>query len=426
MWRLSPRRKPLIVRGARQVGKTWIINEFGSSDFRRAHYLAFDRTPSAGSAFTQGKGPEDTLKSLSLLLGADIDPAHDLLILDEIQECPRALTSLKHFAEEIPQLPICCAGSHIGLTLSDASFPVGKVDILDMYPMGFEEFLLAVNPRAAEVLSSFSGDTIIPDAVHELLWSEARNYFVTGGMPEAVQCYVDMRDRPAEAFRKVRDIHRALIEGYRSDFAKHAGKQNAHHISLIFDNVPRQMASVVDGSVQRYRFRGVIPNRSKFAQSEGPIEWLAKAGLVYRVYPVDNAALPLQAFRKHNLFKLYLFDVGLLASMLEIPPQAIVMQDYGSYKGYMAECFVAQELKAAGETSLYSWQRRTSEIEFLLVRNGRVVPVEVKSGARARSRSLEMFCNRYSPPMKVKVTARNLDRRSEAYHNYPLYLAGKL
>lgn len=425
-WRGKTHRKPLLVRGARQVGKTWIIKEFGRLDFRKFHYLAFDRRPEAGALFSQGLGVSELLKGLALLFGVDIEPAHDLLILDEIQESPAALSALKQLAEELPQLPVCCAGSHVGLALSESSFPVGKVEMLDMYPMTFEEFLLATNARAAEVLSSFSEETTIPDVVHQILWAETRNYLVTGGMPEAVQRYVELRDRPAEAFRGVREVHRTLVEGYRSDFAKHAGKQNAHHISLIFGNIPQQMSSVVDGSVQRYRFKGVVPGRSKFAQFEGPIEWLVEAGLAYKVFPVTSATIPLSAFSKNNLFKLYLFDVGLLSSMLEIPPQSIVMQDYGSYKGFVAECLVAQELRAAGETSLFSWHGRTSEIEFLVVRDGQVVPVEVKSGARARSHSLVAFCSKYSPSMKIKVTARNLDRRSGAYHNYPLYLAGKL
>lgn len=169
-----------------------------------------------------------------------------------------------------------------------------------------------------------------------------------------------------------------------------------------------------------------MPGKSRFAQLEGPIEWLVRAGLVYKVVPVSSAAIPLGAYRKTSMFKLHLFDIGLLAAMLDIPPQSLVTQDYGSYKGFMAECFVGQELRAAGEGPLYAWQGRTSEIEFLLVRNGGVIPVEVKSGTRARSHSLIAFCQKHDPSLKVKLTARNFDRRSEGYHNYPLYLASRL
>ena len=249
---------------------------------------------------------------------------------------------------------------------------------------------------------------------------------VTGGLPEAVDGYRSLSANLPDALQEVRRIQRALLVGFQSDFAKHAGKVNAVHINRVLESVPIQMSRVMDGSVSRFRFRGVIPNQSKFAQLDGPIDWLTKAGLVLKVHVVDQAALPLRAYARDNLFKLYLFDVGLLGCMLDLPFESILNQDYGSYKGYYAENLVAQEFTAAGAGPLYSWCGRQSEIEFVRVFGNAVVPVEVKSGVRARSRSLGAYSEKYAPSLMIKITARNLDRTRSDCHNYPLYLAGRL
>lgn len=425
-WKVRAHRKPLLLQGARQVGKTWVLKEFGKTAFRRAHYVNFENAAAFRSLFQSGLRPAVVLPQLSVLLNERIVPDQDLLIFDEIQNSPEALTSLKYFNEEMPQLAVCCAGSHVGLVVSGAAFPVGQVDFMTLYPLSFQEFLLAVDERAAACLAEAGPDATIPEAIHEHLWNRLKTYYVTGGLPEAVEFHRQESRDPAEALRGVRRIQRNLVQGYQSDFAKHAGKVNAVHINRVFESVPAQIMRAMDGSVARFRFRGVIPDRSKFAQLEGPIDWLVKTGLVLKVPVIEDPAPPLVARVRGNLFKLFLFDVGILGCMLDLPISDLLAQDYGSYKGHFAENYVAQALTAAGRAPLYSWMGRESEIEFLLARDRGVVPVEVKAGVRARSRSLAAYDAKYAPPLRIKLTARNLDRRQPDCHNVPLYLAGSL
>ena len=426
LWRQKPDRKPLLLQGARQVGKTWLLREFGRLEFRRTHYVNFENATAYQSLFRSGLRPATVLPQLSLLLNESIDLRQDLLIFDEVQNSAEALTSLKYFREETPELAVCCAGSHVGLAVSGGSFPVGQVEFMTLHPLSFQEFLSAVDARIADAIAGFGSNTTIPEALHHHLWERLKIYYVTGGLPEAVEHYRTHVGDMAEALRGVRVIQKALLQGYQSDFAKHAGKVNAVHINRVLEAVPVQMMRAMDGSVGRFRFKGVIPERSKFAHLEGPIDWLVKTGLVIKVHMVEKPVLPLGVQAKPNLFKLYLFDVGLLGCMLDVQIASVLSQDFGTYKGYYAENLVAQELTAADRAPLYSWCGRQSEIEFLVVHEEGVVPVEVKSGTRAHSRSLSAYAAKYSPSLRIKVTARNLDRTVPGCHNIPLYLAGRL
>ncbi|MCP5054108.1 MAG: ATP-binding protein [bacterium] len=425
-WKTSNYRKPLLLQGARQVGKTYLLKEFGRREFKQVHYINFEKRRDVDFLFKETIDVKHIVSQISLILDKDIDIRDDLLILDEIQECPEAITGIKYFNEDMPELALCCAGSHIGVSMNRTSFPVGQVDFLNLYPMNFEEFMMVVNKRKAALLSEFSGETIIQEVIHRRLWEDLKVYYVTGGMPEAVKRYVDLKENPYEAFSNVRIVQEAILEGYRSDFAKHAGKENAAHINRVFDDVPVQLSKDIDGSVRRYRFKGVIPNKSKFSHLDGPIDWLLKSGLVIKVLIVNTPALPLKNFSKSNTFKLYLLDTGLLGCMQDLSFDSILNQDYGRYKGYYAENFVAQEFTAAGCRVLYSWAGRNSEIEFLRVLNNVVVPVEVKSGARTKAKSLMVYKDKYSPQLQIKITANNLHRENKQIHNYPLYLAGKI
>jgi uncharacterized protein len=425
-WKNRADRKPLLLQGARQVGKTWLLKEFGRLEFRKTHHVNFENAMVFRSLFRSGLRPATVMPQLSILLGESIVPGQDLLFFDEVQNSADALTSLKYFHEEMPGLAVCCAGSHVGLAVSAGSFPVGQVEFMTLHPLSFEEFLLAIDERAARILADFNAGTTIPEAIHHHLWELLKIYYVTGGLPEAVEHYRLHSEDHAEALRGVRRLQGALLQGYQSDFAKHAGKVNAVHINRVLEAVPVQMTHAVDGSVGRFRFKGVIPERSKFAQLQGPIDWLVKAGLLLKVHLVEKPVLPLAAQAKPNLFKLYLFDVGLLGCMMDVPIASVLDQNYGTYKGYYAENFVAQELTASGRGPLYSWCGRQSEIEFLLPREEGAIPIEVKAGIRAHSRSLSAYAEKFTPPLKIKVTARNLDRTVPGCHNIPLYLAGKL
>lgn len=430
-WKNSKYRKPLLLQGARQVGKTFLLKEFGRREFKQVHYINFERRHDLDFLFKETFDTKRVIENISIILDKEIDIEADLLIFDEIQECPGALTSLKYFNEDMKELALCCAGSHIGVSLNQKSFPVGQVDFLNLFPMNFEEFLMAISKRKAALLSEFSNETVIPEVIHHQLWQDLKVYYITGGMPEAVKRYLDLKDNPHEAFNNVRSVQQAILQGYRGDFSKHAGKENAAHINRVFDNIPVQLSKNIDDSVSRFRFKGIIPNKSKFVQLEGPIDWLLKSGLVIKVFIVNTPALPLKNFKIDNIFKLYLFDTGLLGCMTDLSFDSILNQDYGQYKGFYAENFTAQEFIAAGyggagDRELYSWVGKESEIEFLKVMDNAVIPVEVKSGQRTKAKSLLVYKNKYAPPLMIKITANNLHRESTPIHNYPLYLAGKI
>ena len=425
-WKSKLGRKPLILRGVRQCGKTWLLKEFGKNEFRKIHYVNFEKSEKYRNLFSSGYNCRDIVNSISIIEQEDFILQEDLLVFDEIQECPEAITSLKYFCEEMNELALCCAGSLIGISFSGYSFPVGKIDILNMYPMNFEEFLMADNPQAASVLQKFDRNTVVSEPVHQLLWDELKIYFMTGGMPEAISAYLQNKGNLLDALNKTRDIQNLLVLGYRSDFSKHAGKENAAHINRIFDNVPEQIRKNIDGGVSRYRFKGVIPNKSKYSQFQGPIDWLLNAGLGIKCSIVETPSLPLKSNARQGIMKIYMFDIGILGAMNDLSFESILNQDYGAYKGYYAENFVAQELVASGIADLFSWEGRESQIEFLKIINGKVIPIEVKSGKTVHSRSLSAFSDKYSPELKIKLTARNLDRSYPGCHNYPLYLSGKL
>jgi predicted AAA+ superfamily ATPase len=419
-WKHKENRKPLLLKGARQVGKTWLLSEFGRKEFSRTHTINFERDPDACSLFDGSLSPTTILRNLELYLDHSIDASSDLILFDEIQDCPRALTSLKYFAEEQPDVAVCCAGSHVGIALGSSSFPVGKIELLTLYPLTFREFL---KNRYPELIAMIDAPPPIPQAFHNRLWEELKLYYVTGGLPEVVQSYLKRKTGAHETFLEIRAIQNRLIQGYRADFAKHSGKANAAHINRVFDSVAEQITKAIDSSVGRYRFKDVIPGYSKFSQLEGPIDWLVQSGLVVPVYIVESPAIPLRSRRKNNNFKLFLFDIGLLGCMADIPIGSVLSQDFGTYKGFFAENYVAQELQSSGVPQLYSWRGRTSEVEFLVAVEKNVIPVEVKSGSRLhRAKSLSVYREKYKPKATVGISAAP-ERISGNHHNLPLYKA---
>jgi len=418
-WKKKKYRRPLILRGARQVGKTWLLTSFGNNEFANTHTINFEKQPSACSLFDGDLTPDFLLKNLELYLEQSINPQHDLIFFDEIQDCPRALTSLKYFAEELPVQAVCCAGSHIGLSMAEASFPVGSIDTLTLYPMTFREYLYAKQESLIEVLDA---PPPIAQAFHNRLWDELKTYYFVGGMPEAVQSLINHGAVSHNAFESVREIQSRLILGYQADFAKHSGKINAAHINRVFNNIPEQISHTIDdSSVSRYRFKEAVPGLSKFSQLAGPIDWLIQAGLILPVYIVNFPAIPLRSRKKINTFKLFLFDIGILGAMAGLSVQNIMAQDFGTYKGFMAENYAAQELITSGFSELYSWKGKTSEIEFILDLAGKIIPVEVKSGTRiSRAKSLSVYREKYKPEEEVIVSA--LPEKTSGKRKYlPLY-----
>ena len=425
-WKSSAIRKPLILKGARQVGKTHTLKEFGGAAFSRCHYVNFEEDERLGRILEQDLKPHRILDELQFYLDQIIDRRRDLVIFDEIQRYPKALTSLKYFSEDMPELALCAAGSLLGVTLHEDSFPVGKVQFLDMHPLAFDEFLDgAGKERLAELIRKHDLTQPFPETAHEQLWTLWKHYLVVGGLPEAVNHYRERQDNLYEAVQVIRRTQRDLLDAYLADMAKHSGKSNALHIERLWRNVPAQLARTQNGSAGKFKLRDGIPGVRGYERLSTPLDWLERANLLIRVPIVDTVGIPLFGYAKENRFKLYFFDVGLLGAASGIAPTTFLNYDFGSYQGYVAENFVAQELRAAGEKALYCWQGRTAEVEFLLEKEGEIMPLEVKSGWVTQSKSLKVYTERYRPPQAYSLSANNISRRN-IIHYLPLYAAGRI
>jgi len=427
-WRDNVRRKPLILKGVRQAGKTHLLQEFGNTNYKQTHYINCEKQESIKEIFENDLDPKRILTDLQFSLQTKINIQEDLLIIDEIQACPRALTSLKYFCEELPELNLCSAGSLLGLHLNQGSYPVGKVDMLHLYPMSFYEFLLGIGDEiAAGFISNFTLNTKITDTIHQQLWLRLKQYFITGGLPEVVSVFSEYQENLYEASISVRQKQEELIKAYYADIAKHAGKINAMHIDRTWRSVPTQLSKTHDDGTKRFKFKDIIPNINRYSQLVNVIDWLESAELLIKIPIIETIEMPLSAYAKNNLFKLFMFDTGILGAMSELGPKNILDQDYGTYKGYFAENFVAQQLQSIQKQRFYSWQKDRSEIEFLLQHEGSVIPIEVKSGKSTRAQSLQKYIKKYSPEKTFVLSANkpNVNLKS-GFYQLPLYLCEKI
>jgi len=426
LWKNKNKRKPLILLGARQVGKTWILNEFGKKEFRNFFHIDFEvNKEKLKDIFSENLLPDELIFNLSVLLNRDIDIKHDLLIFDEIQAVPRALTSLKYFNEKMPELTICAAGSLLGLSFSNESFPVGKVEFMHLYPLNFEEFLLNYGePKTYNAFLDGIKNEKSSNFIHNRILKILKEFYITGGLPDIVWTY--LKDKNPKTLKNARNKQKDLITSYENDFNKHSGKINSLHISSLFNNIPIQLSQNHNNSVKKYKFKGVIPNKKGFLDLQGPIDWLVKAGLIIKVQISNRAEIPIKGFCKENFFKLYVFDIGILGAMLEIPISSILLNDYGIIKGYFAENFVATELKSLGLNSLFSWTERNSEIEFLIEKEGNIYPIEVKSGTRTKAKSLMQYIIKNNPQKAFVLSEKPLLINKETKQFIPIYYAGKL
>ncbi len=422
-WKSRKQRKPLLLDGARQVGKTWLVERlFGKRNFPAVHTVDFLAEPNMGSIFYDGLEPERIVANLEIARGRKISLDTDLILFDEVGECQQAIDSLKYFAERMPHAYICATGSNIGLL---GSFPVGKVEFLELFPMCFEEFVMASGNR---LLHEAFKERRRGQSIHRELWSLLLDYYFVGGMPEAVQAWFDSDGSPLERSELVKKIHRDLLAGYQRDFGKYGGKLNAGHIEAVFRNIPGQLARVMDDSVKRFVFKGVVENKSRYQELRGPINWLVQAKLASKCFPVDcRPVVPLEALTKDNIFKLFLFDVGLFGHMLNMEYSDQRAQA-ASYKGFIAENFVQNELRSRVQNPTWSWAKGRSEIEFLhRCRDGGIIPVEVKSGSRTKTRSLRSYVERYAPEHTV-ILSRTAGKWPDEGPNlvWPLYYAQHL
>lgn len=418
-WKNRPTRKPLLIDGPRQCGKTFLVRElFGPKSFKNVHTIDFRKDQEVHGYFEKNINPNEVLSNLSIYLGQNIDLENDLIFFDEIGECQGAIDSLKYFCDTYPKAYLCSSGSNIGLL---SSFPVGKIETVNLRPMNFYEFLLA------------SGEELLIDAflqrsrvlaVHDKLWDKLLDYYFVGGMPESVAAWFDPHnDDKLTKIKLIERIQTDLLEGYYRDFGKYSGQINAMHIEMVFNSIPIQLSKSMDGSTRRYKFKGVIPNKERYLEMIGPIDWLCKSKLASKCNLIDcEPRPPLKSLAKENIFKIYMFDIGILGRMLDISYKEHRAQKMIE-KGYLAENFVINELIARGKTSNYFWKENTSEIELLIKStSGEVYPVEVKSGKRTQAKSLRVFNKKYSPTKSVKLVGK-AGGSDENQIVWPLYFA---
>ena len=383
-WKESLTRKPLILQGARQVGKTYILKEFGAREYSEVVYINCDDNNDMQNMFVD-YDVDRIIRSLSAISGVSIKPSTTLLIIDEIQEVERGLASLKYFCEKAPEYHVAVAGSLLGITLHEGtSFPVGKVDMLYMYPMDFEEFLLAMGKeQLVELLRSNSWAALTP--LRGMLTELLRQYYFVGGMPEAVKAYVERGD-----IWEVRSIHSKIIDAYRNDMSKHAPKQQVQRINMVWNSIPSQLAR--DNKKFIY---GALRKGARANDFEIAIQWLVDSGLVHKVHRISKPVVPLKFYEDMSSFKLFLLDCGLLGALSETPPEQILIGDnvFEEYKGAFTENYVLQQLKSLPRTFVYYYSNDNStlEIDFVVQHDTHIIPIEVKADENLRAKSLRQF-----------------------------------
>lgn len=383
-WKESSTRKPLILQGARQVGKTYILKEFGAREYSEVVYINCDDNNDMQNMFVD-YDVDRIIRSMSAISGISIKPSTTLLILDEIQEVERGLASLKYFCEKAPEYHVAVAGSLLGITLHEGtSFPVGKVDMLYMYPMDFEEFLLAMGKeQLVELLRNNSRAALTP--LRGMLTELLRQYYFVGGMPEAVKAYVERGD-----IWEVRSIHSKIIDAYRNDMSKHVPKQQVQRINMVWNSIPSQLAR--DNKKFIY---GALRKGARANDFEIAIQWLVDSGLVHKVHRISKPVVPLKFYEDMASFKLFLLDCGLLGALSETPPEQILIGDnvFEEYKGAFTENYVLQQLKSLSRTFVYYYSNDNStlEIDFVVQHEAHVIPIEVKAEENLRAKSLRQF-----------------------------------
>ncbi len=413
-WKASEYRKPLILNGARQVGKTWLLREFAKMAYEKEAYIVCRKNELVKKVFSGDLDVNRILRELRALSGVDITPGDTLIILDEIQDVPEAIEALKYFYEQAPEYHIAVAGSLLGISLHQGiSFPVGKVDELNVYPMNFREFLDAVGEaQMLKLLNDEDFEAALP--LHDKFVNLLRQYYYVGGMPEAVKLYAE-----SGALQGVRQIQKSILHGYEQDFSKHAPSNQIAKIKLIWKSVPSQLFKENKKFVY-----GALRKGARAAEYEEAIEWLVDSGLLYKVSRVSKTALPLHLYEERNVFKLFTLDVGLLGAMVDTDPSQILIQSdlMAEFNGGLAEQFILQQMKSQHIPSIYYHSADDSrlEIDFLVQSHGELVPIEVKSGKSVRANSLSALLQK-NPSMKALRYSMLPYKEQERLTNIPLY-----
>ena len=413
-WKNKENKKPLIIRGARQVGKTWLMKEFGNIAYTDTVYINFENNPQMAGLFAADMKIDRIITGIEIYNGRKIDPQNTLLIFDEIQEVPAALTSLKYFNENAPQYQIVCAGSLLGVALHPGtSFPVGKVEFLDLYPLSLTEFMLAMQKgQFADLLKN--GDLDMATTFKQEYVDLLKHYYYVGGMPEAVQNFAENRD-----FNSVRDIQQRILTAYEQDFSKHAPSGEVPRIRMLWNSIPSQLTK------ENKKFiYGLIKEGARAKDYEMSMLWLTDCGLVHKVQRATKPNLPLKAYEDLKAFKLFLVDVGLLSCQVRLGQTVLLEGDrlFNEFKGALTEQYVLQQLKTVKELGTYYWtnDRGSAEIDFLLDTGTEVIPLEVKAEKNLKAKSLKTYCEKFKPKTAVRTSMSDY-KKEDWLTNIPLW-----
>ncbi len=416
-WKEDKYRKPLIVRGARQVGKTWLLKEFGRTSYAQTVYVNFEETPVLQNIFSTDFSIERIIAALQIHAKTTISAEDTLIVFDEIQSAERGVTSLKYFCENAPEYHIIAAGSLLGMGLhGGVSFPVGKVDFLDLRPLSFHEFLLSINESGlAEALRARKWDVIA--LFSEKLINYLRYYIYIGGMPEVVNAFAETGD-----WQLVRHIQNRILHSYEADFSKHAPNETVPRIRMVWQSIPSQLAK------ENKKFiYGVLKEGARSKDFELAIQWLVDYGLLLKSHRVSKPGIPLAAYQDLSAFKLFLLDVGLLGAMAGLNVTTILEGSgiYTEFKGALTEQYVIQELRLTPDRYIGYWtnERNTSEVDFVIQDEGVIIPIEVKSSTNLKARSFQIFCEKYKPSVAIRTSLAGY-REESWMTNVPLYAIG--
>lgn len=418
-WKQSRRRKPLIIEGARQVGKTWLMKEFGRQAYGDTVYINFDSNARMAELFASDLDTKRLVLGLELYAGRKIDPENALLIFDEVQEVPRALAALKYFCEDAPQYHIVCAGSLLGIALHrGTSFPVGKVEFLKLYPLSFQEFLMAIGKKQFSELLDQQDFSMIT-SFRETYADALKQYYFVGGMPEAVESFAENQD-----FNEVRQIQKRILAAYEQDFSKHAPNEVVPRLRMLWNSIPAQLAK------ENKKFiYGLVREGARAKDYETALLWLSDCGLVHRVSRVNAPGIPLRAYADMKAFKLFVLDVGLLGCMTGLHQRTLLDGNalFVEFKGALTEQYVCQQLKTLADLELcyYTNDRGSCEVDFVVDTGGRVMPLEVKAETNLRAKSLKTYREKFSPELAIRTSMADY-RKEDGLVNLPLYAIGQI
>jgi hypothetical protein len=418
-WKIDAYRKPMIIRGARQTGKTWLMKEFGRTCYKNYVYVSMDENENMENVFRDAFDTKRILKALEIEAGFKIEPDKTLIIFDEVQEIPRALKSLKYFCEDAPEYHIIAAGSLLGVALHEGtSFPVGKVDFCDLYPLDFEEFLLACGEEKLVELMENQDYDLITSFKNKYI-DYLKYYYYIGGMPEVVFRYVK-----TENLKEVRRVQNKLLEAYENDFSKHAPTDIVTRIKMLWNSIPTQLAK------ENKKFiYGLVREGARAREYEVAITWLIDCGLVYKINRVKKPDFPLRAYQDFQAFKLFILDVGLLGAMSKLSDKILLKGDslFEEFKGALTEQYVLQQLITNPDNDIFYWaaDNSSAELDFLVQNDDKIIPIEVKAEENLQAKSLRIFYNKYNPERAVRTSMSDY-REQEWMVNVPLYNIGGL